>query len=91
MLIIEQRDLQWWSMGKFFTADASALEEKYPIHRLDYENGEWFFHVRSARTGKLAKFVRENEEYAHGKLNAVRFVCEEHKTFIRIYNDEKVA
>jgi len=37
-----------------------------------------FFHIRSAKTGKLAKFVRTSEVYESGKLHSVRFICQEH-------------
>ena len=61
-----------------FTATASACEAISSLGRLDYSNGEWFFHIRSAKTGKLARFVRSSEIYDNGMLHSVRFICREH-------------
>lgn len=61
-----------------FTAKASACEAAGHGNRLDYEGGQWFFHIRSAKTGTLAKFVRSSEIYDGGKLHSVRFICQEH-------------
>jgi len=61
-----------------FTATASTCEAATGALRLDYDNGEWFFHIRSAKTGKLARFVRSSEIYDNGKLHSVRFICQEH-------------
>lgn len=62
-----------------FTATASACEAASgPINRLDYADGQWFFHMRSAKTGALAKFVRSSEVYEGDRLHSVRFICQEH-------------
>jgi hypothetical protein len=61
-----------------FTATASACEAISRLGQIDYANGEWFFHMRSAKTGKLARFVRTSEVHAGGRLHSVRFICQEH-------------
>ena len=64
--------------GREFVATASACEAHGVSNRLDYAEGQWFFHILSAKTGKLAKFVRTSEVYENGKLHSVRFICQEH-------------
>lgn len=62
-----------------FTATASACEAAAGgISRLDYADGQWFFRIRSSKTGALAKFVRSSEVFESGKLHSVRFICQEH-------------
>lgn len=88
MLVIESTDLVWNSKEKSFRAYASDLEAQYQIRRLDYENGQWFLHIRSNRTGKLAKFIRWCElKDGTGDLVDVKFWNEEHDLELRIIND----
>ena len=61
-----------------FVATASACEAIARIDRLDYADGQWFFRMRSAKTGALAKFVRSSEIYEGQRLHSVRFICQEH-------------
>lgn len=63
---------------RVFTTTASACEAATGQQRLDYADGHWFFHMRSAKTGTLAKFMRSVEVYDKGELKFVRFVCREH-------------
>jgi hypothetical protein len=62
-----------------FVANASACEAATGnFDRLDYADGQWFFHIRSTKTGALAKFVRSSEIYDGPRLHSVRFICQEH-------------
>jgi hypothetical protein len=63
-----------------FTAKASACEAATNGLRLDHDfsTGEWFFHIRSEKTGQLARFVRSSEVHEGGRLHSVRFICQEH-------------
>lgn len=88
MLVIESNDLVWKSLTRSFVVEASKLEARYRIHRLDYENGQWFLHIRSHRTGNLEKFVRSREEKCMvGELLAVHFRNERHNVNLTILND----
>lgn len=61
-----------------FTVTASACEAATGALRLDYADGQWFFHIRSAKTGALARFIRTSEVHEGGRLHSVRFICQEH-------------
>lgn len=84
MLVIESTDLSWIPETQSFFVEASRLEDKYRIDRLDYENGKFFLHVRSHRTGNLAKFYRMREIVQKGELLEVEFSCSEHGGIILI-------
>lgn len=76
-LVILPSDVFSYSAGAF-TTTASTCEAANIGNRLDYADGQWFFHIRSAKTGALAKFVRSSEVYEGETLHSVRFICQEH-------------
>ena len=88
MLVISTKDLDWNAKTRTFFVEASSLEGKYPQTRLDYENGEWFLHVRSHKTGKTMKFVRCGEIREDDQvLVAVEFRNDELGIMLGIAND----
>lgn len=75
-------------MGNQFIALASDCEREAGKRKLDYLNNEWFFHIRSHKTGKLAKFVVDREVYKDGKTIGLQLVCKEHGGLVAtIIND----
>lgn len=88
MLVIESNDLSWYPDTGSFEVNASSLEAKYRVDRLDYANGEWYLMVKSARTGNLACFTRMEEgKDRFGKLAFVKFISREHNIYLYINND----
>lgn len=90
MLVINSIDLGYDPANIRFSADASYLEENYPITRLDYEDGKWYLRIKSHKTGKIVKFIRSQEEYdSENKLNSVIFRGENNlnNVTLKIYND----
>jgi hypothetical protein len=90
MLVINSIDLNYDRANISFSADASYLEEKYPITRLDYEDGMWCLRIKSHKTQKIVKFIRSQEHYnSEGKLNYVIFRGENNlaSVTLKIYND----
>lgn len=64
-------------MGNQLIALASDCEREAGKLQLDYQNREWFFHIRSHKTGKLAKFVVDREVRKDNKTIALQLVCKE--------------
>lgn len=74
MLIIDSSDLAYYSRTKTFIVNASILESKYTINRLDYEDGKWCLRIKSHKTGNVAKFIRTKELYdSSNNLESVIF------------------
>ncbi len=82
----------WLRESASFVGEASTLEhelERLGWRRLNYQQGEWGFHMRSDRTGDLVWFRRERENRdADNDLVSVEFVAD-HPTAVRltVFND----
>lgn len=77
MLEISSRLFAWNGEAMSFTGEASGLElelARQGWQRLDYRGGQWGFHMRSHRTGRLLWFRRMGEHRdAGGELVEVEF------------------
>lgn len=73
--------------GNQLTALASDCETAAGTTILDKANGEWFFHIRSHKTGKLAKFVVNREVKKDRQTIALQLICKEHGLTATIIND----
>jgi len=94
MLVIDSDCFTWHPDLGTFAAEASDLD--YQLMRqgrrgLDYRGGQWGFHMRSLRTGKLLWFQRINEERdRENELQAVVFSASltPNRTLrLRVFND----
>jgi hypothetical protein len=76
-LTISSNMFTWHPETRSFVAESSCLEaqmDRLGHDRLNYQNGEWGFHMRSARTGAEVWFRRDREQRgADRELQAVIF------------------
>ena len=93
MLVISTRLLDYKADTRTFHIEASRLEKAFPSATrggIDYENGKWCLRLRSHKTGKVVKFVRDNEvTNLRGELETVVFVGEgfDNDLKLHIHND----
>ena len=77
MLEISSKMFSWNPESLSFAGEASELEHemgRQGWRRLDYRGGQWGFHMRSHRTGRLLWFQRKEEHRdAEGELTHVEF------------------
>lgn len=77
MLEISSRLFTWDPATQGFAGEASCLEHELARQgwrRLDYRGGQWGFHMRSHRTGRLLWFQRVGEQRdREGELVHVEF------------------
>ena len=77
MLEISSKMFSWNPESLSFAGEASELEHemgRQGQRRLDYRDGQWGFHMRSHRTGRLLWFQRKEEHRdAEGELTHVEF------------------
>ena len=86
MLTINSDRFTWNPGFQCFAGEASDLEAELTRQgrdQLDYQGGQWGFHMRSQRTGRVLWFqrVREHRD-ADGELTDVEFMA--HLTSARI-------
>lgn len=75
-------------VGNQFLAIASDCEKAAGTSILDYNGSEWYFHIRSHKTNKLAKFVVDREIRKDNKTTALKLVCNDHGGLVAtIIND----
>jgi hypothetical protein len=94
MLEIGSEHFTWDPGSQSFAGESSELEHELARQghdRLDYRGGQWGFHMRSQRTGRLMWFQRAIEHRdADGDLTHVEFhACLEPGRRIRllVFND----
>lgn len=94
-LMINSDCFIWNSETRTFSAEASELDHemrRLGHCRLDYQSGQWGFHMRSKRTGRSVWFrrVREHRD-GEGDLTHVEFHawCEPSREWIKlmVFND----
>ena len=77
MLEISSQLFTWDPKTQTFAGEASCLEhelERQGWRRLDYRGGQWGFHMRSHRSGRLLWFQRHQEHRdPEGELTLVEF------------------
>ena len=76
-LDISSEHFTWNPETRTFAGEASELEhemQRQGHSRLDYQGGQWGFHMRSQRTGRMLWFQRVQEHRdAEGDLTHVEF------------------
>jgi hypothetical protein len=94
MLEISSRLFTWDSRSDTFSGEASELEGELARQgwtRLDYRGGQWGFHMRSHRTGRLLWFQRAGEHRdAEGDLLHVEFrahLAPGRQLTLQVFND----
>jgi hypothetical protein len=79
MLEITSKLFTWNPKTMTFSGEASELDhemERLGHHRLDYQSGQWGFHMKSHRTGRSLWFRREREHRdSELELTHVEFVA----------------
>lgn len=91
-LVISSKFFTWHKDRNQFTSDASCLEaemDRLGFGRLNYEQGKWGFHMKSARTGRTMFFERVREQRdTDGDLQAAEFVAKEMPNLrVIVFND----
>ena len=94
-LEISSDHFTWNPETRGFAGEASELEHEIKRQgrdRLDYQGGQWGFHMRSKRTGRSVWFRRVQEHRdAEGDLTHVEFHawCEPSREWIKlmVFND----
>lgn len=75
-------------VGNQFLAIASDCEKAAGTSILDHNGSEWYFHIRSHKTNRLAKFVVDREIRKDNKTTALQLVCDDHGGMVAtIIND----
>lgn len=94
MLEISSQLFSWDASSDTFTGEASELEgelERQGWRRLDYRGGQWGFHMRSHRTGRILWFQRGLEHRdPEGELVHVEFrahLTPGRQLVLRVFND----
>ena len=94
MLEISSNLFTWIPESDTFSGEASLLEHELVRQgwgRLDYRGGQWGFHMRSSRTGRLLWFQREGEHRdAEGDLVHVEFrahLAPGRQLTLQVFND----
>lgn len=76
-LILSSKWFSWDKHARTFVTEASRLEHEMQLlgfDRLNYENGEWGFHMKSVRTQAVIWFKRDHEQRGQdGELQAIVF------------------
>jgi hypothetical protein len=90
--VIGSEQFTWSPETRSFVGEASELEGQLAQNgwdRLNYQKGEWGFHMRSQRTGKLVWFKRDHEvRDAENDLVSVEFVADHHMAIkLTVFND----
>lgn len=61
MVVIPTEMLTYFPEGKIFSVEASELEARFPVSRIDFDGKNWFVTLKSHKTGTRAKFLRRRE------------------------------